>query len=333
MTIKKKKKMIKQKLKMKKAGIFMKLTIGFDLGASRVKVSFINSENELCTVIFPNRIDPNATMAKSGVKVMFNGNACRIGAISGYSNLQVKKVNYDKLPEILFTAVNYITQQVGETDLELEINTVLPPQQFMESKKEFKKLLIGLDGESAVVDGKTITLKISKVRVGCEGVALLKTLDLQNLGDQASQLLLLDVGSSTTDIIILSEENQIYNVEDALTFPKGGKVMCKEIATYLNNMHIGTTFDADKLERQMRYQLDGQNYDLTECQQAYDGFVSELLAFLNGSIGNIRLYKVILAGGGSRLLKHNQKFQDVVKGFVVVPDEFLDFGNSTGILL
>lgn len=309
------------------------IKIGLDLGASRVKASYLDNTGATKDIIFPNRIDPNVEMAKSGIKVECENTACMIGSISGFSNLRKKKINYSNITEIVFAVAYQLKKALNldANDMTLHINTVLPPQQFMETRKEFKKILSDIDGKKATVSDTEITLHIDKVLVGCEGVALLNILDIDTLSSDATQVLLLDLGSSTIDTIVLSKENNAWNVENAQTFSKGGRHMCDDIATVLNSTYPGLTYEGDKVERHMHFQLDGERHELKEHIDAIDPIVEELLTFLD-TIGNVRMYKVILAGGASRLLKDNPMFKDVIKNFTIVPEHLLDCGNSRGAL-
>lgn len=309
------------------------IKIGLDLGASRVKASYVDDKGKIKDIIFPNRIDPNTEMAKSGLKVESEDTSCMVGSISGFSNLRKKKINYSNIPELVFAVAYYLKKelQIKENDITLHINTILPPQQFMESRKEFKKILSDIDSKKATVGDTEITLHIEKVLVGCEGVALLNILDIDTLSSDATQVLLLDAGSSTTDIIVLSKENNAWNVENAKTFPKGGSHMCEDIATKLNGSYPGLSYEGEKLERHMHFQLDGERHELKEHIDAINPIVDELLTFIDG-IGNVRMYKVVLAGGASRLLKDNEKLKAAIKNFAVVNENLLDCGNSRGAL-
>lgn len=307
--------------------------IGLDLGASRVKASYTDKKGKIQDIIFPNRIDRNTEMAKSGIKVECEDNACMIGAISGFSNLRKKKINYSNINEILFAVAYYLKNelQIMDDEISLHINTILPPQQFMETRKEFRKVLSEVNGKKGTVAEQEFKLHIDKVLVGCEGVALLNILDIETLSADATRILLFDVGSSTIDVIALAKIDNAWHIEVAKTFEQGGSHMCDLIATKLNGDNPGLSFEADIIERQMHYQLDGEIHALKEQVEAIDPLVDELLTFVDG-IGNARMYKAVLAGGASRILKENEKFKAAIKNFSCVPENLLDCGNSRGAL-
>ena len=309
------------------------IKVGLDLGASRVKASYLDKKGKVQDIIFPNRIDKNTEMAKSGIKVECEDNSCMIGAISGFSNLRKKKINYSNINEILFAVAYYLKNelQIMEDEVSLHINTILPPQQFMETRKEFKNILLETNGKTGTVSDQEFKLNIVKVRVGCEGVALLNILDIETLSADTTRILLFDVGSSTIDIIALVKIDNAWHVETAKTFEQGGSHMCDLIATKLNGDYPGLSFEADIIERQMHYQLDGEIHELKEQVKAIDSLVDELLTFVDG-IGNTRMYKVVLAGGASRILKDNEKFKASIKNFSCVPENLLECGNSRGAL-
>ena len=338
MTMKMMNKRLKKKLKQKRGIESMSqkiqvVKIGLDLGASRVKASYVDSKGKVKDIIFPNRIDNNTEMAKSGIKVECEDSACMIGSISGFSNLRKKKINYSNINEILFAVAYHLKNQLQilEDEISLHINTILPPKQFMETRKEFKKVLLNVDGKKGTVAEQDFTLHIDKVLVGCEGVALLNILDIDTLSNEATRILLFDVGSSTIDVVALVKIDDAWHIETAKTFEQGGSHMCELIATKLNGDNPGLSFDGNTLERQMHYQLDGELHELKEQVEAIDPLVDELLTFVDG-IGNARMYKSVLAGGASRILKENEKFKASIKNFSCVPENLLDCGNSRGAL-
>lgn len=304
------------------------IKVGLDIGASRIKVSFMKGKDIYDSYLL-NRIDTSLTA--NGIKVAFEDETVTVGTISGYSNSVNKKINYHNLQHILFAVAYEIKRvlELAEDTIRLDINTVLPPQEFKESREQYKTLIKSVDGKSAVVEKEKIQLMIEDVKVGAEGVALLNTCNLDKIAKGVEQVLLLDVGSSTTDIVILAKDNEVWKIKDARTSRVAGSDFCRSIATALNS-GTGLSYNWDDLERQQTYQLDGELHDITENIDAIDENVKELIADLS-KIGNVRQFKVILAGAGSRLLKESETFKAYTK-FSCIDDSLLDYGNSRGAL-
>lgn len=302
--------------------------VGLDIGASRVKASFLNGK-EMIDVSFPNRVDTSVTA--TGIKVDLEGKALTVGTISGYSNSINKKINYHNIHHLLFAVAHMVKEElnIDGDALVLEINTVLPPKEFKESREEYKNLLLGANDKVATVNGEKLHLSIKDVRVGAEGVALLSACNLDKIAKDLTQVLLLDVGSSTTDLVILAKDGDTWKIKDADTSRIAGSAMCRAIETSLNS-GTGLSYSWDDLERQQTYELDGEIHDIAKEIKSTDDVVSELISEI-AKKGNIRQYKVILAGGGSRLLRESKTFKEYTK-FSCIDDTLLDFGNSRGAL-
>lgn len=305
------------------------IEVGLDFGASRIKVSFYNKK-VVEDFYFPNRVS-EGEIVTDGVKVIIDGKSVVVGTIGGQSNSINKKINYKNLAQIVLTVAYEIKKRLEllEDTINLQINTVLPPKEFKESREEFKALIKEVSGTKAIVEGEELTVIIDDVKVGAEGVALLGVCDIENSSDKLTQVLLLDIGSSTTDIVILSKNDTIWSIKDATTSYIAGRKFCEAIETKLN-AGTGCSFEWFDLEREQSYQLDGEMHKLIKQISGTDKVVQELIKELD-LIGNIRQYKVILAGAGSRLLKESEVFKAYTK-FSCIDDSLLDYGNSRGAL-
>lgn len=309
------------------------IKLGLDIGACRVKVSYqVSEQDPIQNIVFLNTIDRSIKDHKTGTKVTYNNDTILIGALSGYSNIKPKKMNYDALIQIVFTAVYKVYSQINNFDAQVEIYTMLPPNQYLESADNFRDLIRNFNGQTANVDGTIMTLNISNVYVDCEGVVLLNCFDILEIDDGVDQFLLIDVGSSTTDLVILERIDDGCALIDAITFSTGGKIMCNKVEHYLNNKFAGAAFETDKIERRLGYQYDGKMHKIDTVQEVYDSVIAELLDFIKRTINDVRMYKVILAGGASYMLKINDQFKNAIKNFTILDDNLLTFGNSIGVL-
>lgn len=304
------------------------IKVGLDLGASRVKASFKKGA-EIIDIWFPNRVDTSITA--TGIRVNVDNEEVVVGTVSGYSNSINKKINYHNLHHLLFAVAYRIKEelQLAEEEIKLDITTVLPPKEYKESRNEYKEKIKAANEKVATVNGEKLHLLLEDVKVGAEGVALLKAYNIDKVAENLTQVLLLDVGSSTTDYVILTRDGDRWKIKDADTSRVAGAELCKAIETHLNG-GTGLSYSWDELERQQGYQLDGEWHKLTKEMDATDTVVKELISDIS-KIGNIRQYKVLLAGGGSRLLKESKAFKDYTK-FSCIDDNLLDYGNSRGAL-
>lgn len=305
------------------------IKVGLDLGASRVKASFKKGA-EVFDICFPNRIDTSVTA--TGIRVMLDDEEVVVGTVSGYSNSINKKINYQNMHHLIFAAAYRIKEELQIVDevIKLDITTVLPPKEFKESRNEYREAIKSANSKTATVNGEKLQLLIDDVKVGAEGVALLNAYNLDKITENLTDVLLLDIGSSTTDIVILNRDGEQWKIKDADTSRVAGSALCRAIETKLNSGGTGLSYSWDDLERLQGYQLDGEWHTLVKEMDATKDVVKELISDL-GKIGNIRQYKVILAGGGSRLLKHSKTFKEYTK-FDCIDDKLLDYGNSRGAL-
>lgn len=312
----------------------MKATIklGLDLGASRIKFSFMKGK-EVLDDCFNNMVDGSATA--SGIKVTVDEETLTVGTVSGYSNSVVKKINYKNVLHILF-AVAYRVKDIldlAEDDIVLKINTVLPPQEFKESRNQYKELIKSADGKEAIVNGSKIKLKITDVKVGAESVALAAACNMDKIAKDLTKVIIMDVGASTTDLAMVFKSDGVWRIKDAHTIYTAGKHLCNSVATTLNSNGSGLSYKGEELEIMQAYELDGKRHTLEEvCDgKATNMVVDSMTSEINNWLGNIRQYKVILGGGGSRVLKFNKKFNEYTK-FECLEDSLLDYGNSRGAL-
>lgn len=307
------------------------IPVGIDFGASRIKVSYKDKVGNIKDFQFPNKFKFENVIS-TGYVVENEAEKFVIGCYDGISNLRKRKVNYDYLTEILHIINVEIRNDFNGEEIKLNINTVLPPDQLKESKQAFRELLLQANETEMVINKVHSKLKIEDIKVGCEGIMVLKTFNLNSIIGKADNVLLIDVGSSTTDVIILNKINSVWQVQDGFTYEQGGSHICKSIAHYINSKESGLSYDSDKLERAMSYQLDGEVYSIVEHIECADEYVKGLLTVLS-KIDNIRQYRIVLAGGASRLLRENELFNQRVKGYISVKEELLDYGNSRGALL
>lgn len=305
------------------------LKVGLDLGASSIKVSYFNGEC-IKDFSFPNRVDSDIENG-DGTLVVIGDEALRVGGVGGVSNANPKKVNYKNLKHIMLYVTYRLKEELKfkEDGILLDINTCLPPRQFKESKEEYKELISSLSSKGTV--GKdTIELKIKSVKVGAEGVVLLKSFNLDSIAEDMIKIMLLDVGSSTTDIVLLEKLGSTWKIKNASTSEAAGSSMCKDISKHLNATSKGD-YKWDNLELLGKYQLDQKVTPITEHADKIDATVKKLLSDIE-KVGTFAEYMPVLAGQGSKLLSKNKLFNKSTSS-IVVDSVNQQYGNSRGCLL
>lgn len=305
-----------------------KIKVGLDIGASSVKVSYMNDEN-ISDFSFFNRIDHDVENG-DGVIVNVDGEEIKVGSISGRSNANPKKVNYRYKKHILFNVAYQIKSALGiKGDIELDINTCLPPKQFKESREDYKQLIKDCEG-TGVVNGEEFNLFIYDVKCGAEGVVLLKSFNINSVAKDLMKIMLLDIGSSTTDIILLENmTDNVWKIKNATTSTAAGSSMCKDIETHLNKT-TDANYSWDNIELQGRYQLKQEVKPLINNSNDIDRTVKDLMNDID-KVGTFDEYVPLLAGQGSKILSQNDLFKKKTNFFVVDADN-QKFGNSRGCL-
>ncbi len=302
------------------------MKVGIDFGNSRVKMSY-QLHGQSFDLDWPNRVKINSDneLILEGNTIVTDKRSVSIGVLGGQSAYTPKKINQQYLLEHLL----YIQQMFPEEPLDLV--ALLPPGQFIENAREFKEKLLSFNNFSGylIKDNQkiNITLNINSCKIAAEGVAIVNNIKLP---EGLLKLMLIDVGSSTTDIVVLENVKSNYVISNALTLSNVNALeIHKLLKRHINNMYPGSNFNEFELERNMQYQFKGVVHKLTEHQSVYNNIIHQLFA----EIGNIDEYFVILAGGGSVLLEASELFNKRVPNFEIVPDHLKIFGNSRGALM
>lgn len=303
---------------------------GVDIGASSVKVSFFDKNDKIRDFSFYNRVDVNVETG-DGTTVEVGEEILKVGSIGGVSNSNPKKVNYRNLKHIMFKMAQEIKKELGlKGDVKLNINTCLPPKQFQASKENYKELLRSVDGVKGKVEDEEFGIFVEDIKCGAEGIMLLKSFDLDSIASGLIKVMLLDIGSSTTDIILLEKSGDVWKIKNAITSEMAGANMCKDIEMHLNSTEKAN-YDWQDLERLGRYQKDGEIKDITELADAANRTVKGLLSDIDKT-GTFTEYKPVLAGQGAKILSKNRLFQQATGGFILVDEANQKYGNSRGCL-
>lgn len=306
--------------------------VGIDFGASRIKYTYKAYENaELIDRVFPNRYAAGINNL-NGAEVIRKDYIVKIGCTGGVSNIEGVKTNYKYLDDIILVIAKQIKDNINslEGDVELDIRTVLPPAQYLTVADSFKKRILEYDTYSGIVDNKETTVKIANVSVGCEGVAVLNAMDIDNLC-KLDRCLLLDVGSSTIDFISLERDGDEWEIIDANTVNNvGGSLIVQDIAGYLQAKYPNTEFSADELENKMYYYLGAEKHSVIKDVDA----AKHRIEILNKAFNKYyRGGDVFIGGGAGKLLASSETFKKLIPYGAeprLLSDELRVFGNSRG---
>ena len=322
----------------------MKIKVGFDAGASRIKIAFINPKTgEEIVKEFPHRVLLNASTsnASDGALIQIkDGKLRRVGSTEGKSSRVDRKVNYKHLEEVILYVAYIVKKElnIADTYISLELNTLLPPKQFLTNGKEYKEKIEAfgtITGRVNEIDEIQAIISKNSVKLCCEGATLLNALDIDKLlGEDVNtnKLTLIDAGSSTVDLVALEKRGGQWVVINAITLDNvGGAYMLDAISKELEKKYTGQDFPSDRLEKDMYYQLrnDSEVYKVLDVVHYADDVVEsmeeELEQFHKAGLA-------IITGGAAELFNESKVFRKIVPNSILVPENLRTFGNAIGAL-
>lgn len=304
--------------------------IGLDIGASSIKISFYNRDGVIIDLDFSNSVDTNL-LTGNGTMVTVDDVSIKLDSTSGNSNSVDKKINYEYMDNIIFNVAHQVKKILNiEGDIKLNISTCLPPEQYREFKDDYKQLISSVNGKKGVVCNDEFTLYIGNVKCSAEGVMLLKSFDINAVAKDIIGVMLIDVGSSTSDIVLLDKHRDTWRVKSARTSEYASRKMCQDIARGVNSDNKKANIKWQALDRGAKYQLKGKVYSIVDRANDVDETVRGLIADVN-RVGSFEENKIILCGQGSDILANNDLFKNTAD-FIQVDEINKKFGNSRGCL-
>lgn len=307
----------------------MKVNLGLDVGGNSVKFCFFDKNKELQLMSILNRVDLSLDSC-DGYCVETDHEKCYVGSIGGIANQTNKKVNYKNLRHILLAVASEISRVYdNNTDITLNISTCLPPTQFKECKDIYKLQFLNMDGVKGTVNEMKLSLKIGDIKCGVEGLSLLNQYKLPEELKNASKIMLLDIGSSTSDIIALVKSNGRWRVKDAVSSKIAGSKFCSEMSIYLNHEYRGD-YDWNDLSSTGVYQLNGECKSIVTLASEITPTVNQLIREIE-RVGSLSEYIPLVMGGASDILRENMYFKNYVKSYAV-ESLYKVYGNALGCL-
>lgn len=312
----------------------MRIKVGLDLGASAVKVVFEN-RGQLVKTMFLNRMGDDTVEVKDGYKVIRTTDAGKevvtyVGHEEGIANIVAKKVNLKYLEEILLTVAYIIKTTIKSTDkeIELDLRALLPVDQFKESKQLFEDKLKAISVKGKVED-ETVIVSVVNAVVKAEGLTLLNSC---NIADHvtANNLLLLDIGSSTSDWMLLRKKDDGYMPVKGDSVGAAGTAMMQLITTAVNRHNQGeSTYTWQELERDMSYEWKGDVHSVYNFVNSAENVVKKIINELN-IVTNLNQVTVVVTGRAGKLLTDTKYFKENVPSYHLLNKELSTFGNAEG---
>lgn len=152
----------------------------------------------------------------------------------------------------------------------------------------------------------------------------------------------LDIGYNTIDVLMVSNntlQGGIKGVEDMgvrrIVSIMSDKIQSPESAEYKDLRNVSKDKLKSLLTEDNKFiRVRGKQHDLTKLtQESIDKWVDEIITYLNKShasqLDNVT--NIVLFGGGSYILRNNQKFNDEFGQMIVVPDN-AEYYNVVGNL-
>lgn len=252
----------------------MKLTI-IDYGNYNIK--FKGDNLGLISSKYHTNFEPNEEAFN---RIEVEGKKYYIGV--GKYSLEYIKVDKESLiPQILY-CINEANQG---NNITTDLAILLPIEQ-MSMKEKLKKLL-ERRFYSSIINGKQVNIRIEKVVVLPEAQVARFSLSEDK---QSEDLLLVDIGSRTTNIVATSQGELVLNITRKI----GGINLYERLMKRLNSQ--GDILELEDVEPQLK-----RNRIVLPEEMKME-FLKEILNSFKSEV-NIANYDVMFSGGGSLVLK------------------------------
>lgn len=308
------------------------IKVGLDFGASRIKYVYMGKDNILKNGIILNRYMLGENNANTGYKVVREDHINRIGVVDGIPNIQKNKIYYEYLDDIILATCKDVKDNArNNRELNLVINALLPPTQFIEDYEKFQEKLLSFNQMSGQVNNDYIKVNIKEVGICCEGVSLLVAMDMYNICP-TEKALLIDAGSSTTDIVQLECSNGHWNVINAYTIDTvAGSIIIQDIATELKKEFSNAYINAAELERTMYFYAGLDKHRVIDYVEYAAPRIQQLQKIFNDYY---RGGAVLISGGAGELLMASNTFKSLCSVEPILLSEDLRiYGNARGAYL
>lgn len=277
------------------------MILGLDLGNWNIKTS--NGE------IFPSRY----TVAENILGA--NADVLEYEGIKYYLRDGKLENNYDKANKET-NIILFLYSLAIQKDNYFKVVVGLPALAYKTNRDTFKEKLLSNKIHDVYINGKHKRIIIEDLIVFPEGAGAYYSQSVR-----AKNQVVIDIGGGTTNIVNFKNSK----LDNCTTLGNGMIQLYNKIRDYLNSTYT-LKLELEDIEVIMKegLKVDGEEINFTFIKPIIDSFVNDLMNELRNF--PIRTSKVLLVGGGSKLLK--KTLNNKIPGLEVM-DDYL-FANANG---
>lgn len=288
------------------------MLLGIDLGNSGIKTSE--------GVYIPSRITTEDKILHDGIEIIFNGQKYIVG-IGDYQTEYDKTAKESILP-FLFASIAKST-----TDIANEVVLGLPAAHYKKNGEKLKNIVLDNRMTKLIVNGIERNLIISDMLVAPEGVGAYYSMNNEQKNLVKDQdLIIIDIGGRTTDIIFFPLSGRKRAIENSRTIPTGMLNIYSDFINEIESIYaLGKTIeDAETIMKKGLY-IDGEKIDLNFTKDVMKKHFDKIIKELNINYP-VRTAPLLVTGGGGEVL-----FNSIKKRFptAILMDNSL-FANAIG---
>lgn len=185
----------------------------------------------------------------------------------------------------------------GPGEHEIELGCSLPINLYKLAKDDYKEKLEAIKELSGKVNGCDILIRLKRVEIYAEGLSAFYALQPEI---KKENILFIDIGFRTTDILSIGVVNGKWKMEGSKTIGKGAHDLIEQLKgpAYTAKKIFFTTEQLD--EYIVNDQLIGE-YDLKSDFIAFKPIVTSVMKEIEQYFNDVRVRKLYFLGGGSKL--------------------------------
>lgn len=279
------------------------MILGVDLGTHSVKTS--------TKVKFLSKFTKGKSFTESN-KIIYNHSSFNIG--EGEFNTEWDKSRKENTLLLLYAAIARSTVE--------DINRIvlgLPVQQYKKNKSSLIELIE--NNRCGNINGRNLV--ITDITVAPEGASVYYTMNLElnnKIGNK--QLIIVDIGGRTTDIIVFEGKK----IVDVKTIAIGMLNIYQEIVDYINSRYTESLKleDGEIILKEGLF-LNGELQDISFVKPVLEKNFNSIFKELQLKY-NVNKGYIYLTGGGAIILK--QAFKNRLKNLIISPNPIFD--NALG---
>ncbi|MCJ8342839.1 MAG: ParM/StbA family protein [Cetobacterium sp.] len=270
------------------------MIVGIDYGAINCK----NSKG----IIFENKIKTDELISSNENTIVFDDKEYIFGK-GEYDFSKDIKFNQERFLPLLFASL----ASIGTTDT-FDVMLGLPIKHYKKHKEKLKKLILENKNKSIIFKGKTINISIDKVDVFPEGLGVLYSLTDEELSKfDKRDILIIDIGGSTTDIALLTGNGLDREIIKIHTVTCGMHNIFDDIKNYIIENTEDESITIEKaqqiLEGKVIHSVNGVDTDLEFIEDIKLNNTLKILKDMKLKFSNeLKSAMWLVCGGGSKIL-------------------------------